>query len=397
MNPVSRLLRKNISVGQTIGYALANLVGLAIVLTAVLFYRDMDSATAGEDTFLSEDYMILSKRIEGLGSLMGGKVEFSDSEIEDMQKQPWCADIGKFSAADYDIFATLDFGDRRVSTSLFLEAIPDRFFDELPRNWGYKPGASDEELPEVPLVISRDYLALYNFGYAQSRGLPQISEAMVSLVPLRLSLSGDGRQAYVNARIVGFSNRLNTIAVPQEFLDYTNGRFSTKPSQPSRLIVKLNKAGDPEATKYFEEHKYEVAGDKLDNGRAAFFLRTITGVVISVGAVISLLAFFILLLSLWLLLHKNREKLQQLMLLGYTPANVAMPYSRYVVVVNVVVGIVAMVVALLARVFWAGPMESLGLAGASPWFVVVIDIAIVALVTLGSIFAIRRHIRNNFA
>lgn len=36
-NIVWQLLRRNISVGQLAGYAVANLVGLAIVLTAVQF------------------------------------------------------------------------------------------------------------------------------------------------------------------------------------------------------------------------------------------------------------------------------------------------------------------------------------------------------------------------
>ena len=399
MNPVSRLLRKNISAGQTIGYALANLIGLSIVLTALLFYRDMDSAMTGEDSFLSEDYTIISKPVEGLGSLMGGKVEFSPEEIADIRKQPWCSDLGAFTAADFDVFAAVELGGRRMSTSLFLEAIPDQFFDELPAQWDYPEDPSLEALPEVPIVISRDYLTLYNFGYAQSRGLPQISEDMVSMVPLHMSLSGNGRQANVEGRVVGFSNRLNTIAVPQAFLDYANGVFAreSKHEGASRLIVKLDKPGNPEATNYFQEHKYEIAGDKIDNGRAAFFLSTVTSVVVAVGAVISLLAFFILLLSLWLLLHKNREKLCQLMLLGYTPSMVAAPYCRFVAMVNLVVGALAVVVALFAKGLWGAALESLGLQGASPWAVIGIAAVIVALLTAGSILAIRRHIQNNFA
>ncbi|MFU7518004.1 hypothetical protein AB4668_19830, partial [Clostridium sp. HCS.1] len=84
------------------------------------------------------------------------------------------------------------------------------------------------------------------------------------MLPLKLSLSGNGRQQWVDARIVGFSSRLNTIAVPADFLNWANGVFGEgkEDTDPSRLIVRLRRAGDPEATAYMEAHGYEIAGDK---------------------------------------------------------------------------------------------------------------------------------------
>lgn len=64
-NIVWRLLRKNISAAQIAGYAIANLVGLSIVLTAIQFYRDVNSLWSKEDSFISKDYMIISKKYPG--------------------------------------------------------------------------------------------------------------------------------------------------------------------------------------------------------------------------------------------------------------------------------------------------------------------------------------------
>jgi len=390
-NPVTRLLRRNISAGQLAGYALANLTGLAIVLTAIQFYRDVSSATAGEDSFISRDYMIVSKRVDGLGSLVGGTLDFSPSEISDVSSQPWAARVGEFTAANYNVWASVDFGGRKLSTSLFLESIPSDFFDVMPPGWGYTPGKT------VPIIISKDYLTLYNFGYASTHGLPQISESMVSMVPLRLSLSGNGRQDWVDARIVGFSSRLNTIAVPQEFLEATNAVYAEeRQPNPSRLIIELNKAGDPAATAYLEEHGLEAAGDKADNGRAAFFLGVVTTVVIAVGLVISVLSFFILLLSIYLLLQKNRGKLHRLMELGYTPGAVAAPYYRMVVAVDAAVLLIAVGVMLAGHTMWSKPLASLGAAVASPWLSIAVGTVIMLLVTLLDIIAIRRRVASAF-
>ena len=65
-NNVWKLLRRNISVSQIVGYAIANLVGLSIIIAAVQFYGDTSEAISGEDSFLSKDYVIISKKVSAL-------------------------------------------------------------------------------------------------------------------------------------------------------------------------------------------------------------------------------------------------------------------------------------------------------------------------------------------
>ncbi|MDE5673273.1 MAG: ABC transporter permease [Duncaniella sp.] len=395
-NIVWRLLRRNISAGQIAGYALANLVGLAIVLTAIQFYRDVTTVWDDEDSFISKDYLIISKKVSGLGSFMGGDGEstrFSEEEISDIASQPWARKVGRFNSAAFNVYAKVSFGGSSMGSDLFLESIPDDFFDVSPKGGGYEPGRSDF----VPGIISKDYLSLYNFGFATSRGMPQVSEEVIGMVPLQLSLSGNGRQQWVNARIVGFSSRLNTIAVPEEFMEWANREFSANASEsPSRLIVMLDKPGDPQAESYLDEHDYETAGDRAANGKAAYFLSLVTTVVIAVGLVISLLAFFILLLSIYLLLQKNRDKIHQLMQLGYSPAQVARYYHLIIMTVNAVVILSAITVMLVAAHQWREPLSTLGVESTSPWPTIGIGLAIIVLITIGNLMAVSRTVRKNF-
>lgn len=393
-NIVWRLLRRNISAGQIAGYALASFVGLVIVLTALQFYRDVSSVWDGSDSFISEDYLILSKRVEGMGSFMGGTdTRFSPSEIDDIRAQPWAAKVGIFNSAAFNVYATVDFGGSSMGSALFLESIPDDFFDVSPEDWAYEPGRSRY----VPVIISKEYLSLYNFGFATSRGMPQLSEEVVGMVPLRLSLSGNGLQEWVDARIVGFSSRLNTIAVPEDFMNWANARFAdTGDDAPSRLIVRLDRAGDPAVDTYIDEHDYERAGDGADNGRAAFFLSLVTGIVVAVGVIISALAFFILMLSIYLLLQKNRDKVHDLMQLGYSPAQVARHYSLIVVGVNIIVLAASAAVMLAASAWWHSALASLGVEAASPWPTVAVGLVIMLVVTSGNLMAIRHTVRKEF-
>lgn len=267
-NMVWRLLRRNISAGQLTGYALANFVGLTIVLTALQFYRDVTTMWDDDDSFMTRDYTVVSHKVTGLGSLTGISEGFSESDISDLQSQPWVRRVGAFTASAYNVSASVDMGGRGMSTALFFESIPDEFFDSLPADWTFDPAN-----PVIPVILSKDYLSLYNFGFASSRGLPQLSEAMIGMVPLRVSVSGNGRQQWFPARIVGFSSRLNTIAVPEQFMEWANARFGEEPvADPSRLIVELSRPGDPTIKEYMAAHDYEMSGDNADNGKASYFL-----------------------------------------------------------------------------------------------------------------------------
>lgn len=399
---VWNLLKKNISVGQIAGYAVANFVGLAIVLTAIRFYSDVSSTFSDEDSFVKTDYLIISKPVPLLAALGGGSsssTTFSEADIEELRSQPWVKKVGVFRSADFDVSASLDIQGRHMSTALFFEAIPSEFYDSKAIDgdqWHFDPASPN---PQIPIIISKDYLTLYNFGFAAARGYPQLSEDLISKVPITISVVGNGHYDRFPARIVGFSSRLNTIAVPEDFLDWANERYREpdRPTEnPSRLIVEVNSPGDPAIGEYFARNGIEIAGDKNNNSRAVYLMTVITTIVIIVGAIISLLSFFILMLSIYLLMQKSREKLRDLMLLGYSPQQICMYYYRLVGGVNAGILLLAVVVMLIGSCLWQPALESLKIAPSTPWLTIAVGIAIMALITSLNFLTIRRLVRKCF-
>lgn len=395
-NVVWRLLRHNISPWQIAGYAIANLIGLTIVLTALQFYRDFTGAgsDSNDDALEMRDFLILSKKVSLLNTFGAGSTSFSQAELDRLAGQPWTRRIGEFRSADFNVYASLNLGGRGMSTYLFFESIPDEFFDIKPDGWDFDP-----EAPVIPIVLSKDYLTLYNFGFAPTRGMPQLSEDIIKKVPLKIRLSGNGNSGTFDARIVGFSSRLNTIAVPEAVMDWAEGIFAegTEDSEdPSRIILEVTKPGDPSITEYLDSQGYEVAGDKAEASKASFILNLITGIVMAIGVIITLLAFFILTLSLYLLLQKNRATLHDLMLLGYTPDEVARYYYFLVGAVNLAVLMAASVLASAASWFWEGRLDSLDFPSAPVWPTLLAGLALMAVVTSLNITAIRRTVRRAF-
>ena len=148
----------------------------------------------------------------------------------------------------------------------------------------------------------------------------------------------------MQGRVVGFSNRLNTILVPQEFMDWSNAEYgSQQREEPSRLIVEVYNPTDERIGQYLADRGYENDADKLDAGKTTYFLKLVSGLVMGVGLLISALSFYILMLSVFLLVQKNATKLQDLLLIGYAPWRVALPYQ----LLTVGLGLAVLVLALL--------------------------------------------------
>ena len=385
-----KLLRKHISPSQLIGFSLASLVGLTIVILAVQFHQDVRSIFKDEDSFLRKDYMIITREVSTASTVLQGSNDFAASDIKDIEKQPWCRKVGRFSSNDYSVEATINVGGGQgLRTMMFFESLPDEFLDVTDRNWKFDP-----ENPKIPVIISRDYLTLYNFGFAPSQGLPQASELAVSkAVNLRFTIRGNGRMQTFEGILIGFSSRLNTIVVPEDFMKWSNEQFGTgNDHNPSRLIVEVNSPGDKRIGSYFSEHNYQVAGDKMNQSKAQGFLNIIVSIVIIVGVIISVLAFFILMLSIYLLLQKNTKKLQDLLVLGYSPNQVSRTYILMVVGINFAVMIVAIILMLMMRAYYLPMLKAMDVNGSKIWLALVVAVVIMALISLGNITAIKRKI-----
>lgn len=385
-----KLLRQHISVAQLAGFFIANLCGMVIVMLGMQFYNDVLPAFTQEDSFIKKDYIVVTKKVSTLGSIAGKSGTFSDYEVDDMRSQPFTVEVGAFQPSQFKVSAGIAFGGMDISTAMFLESVPDGFVDVKADEWRYVDGQN-----EIPIIIPRNYLNLYNFGFARSRNLPQLSEGMVGLVSLNLYISGNGKRDMKKGRIVGFSNRLNTILVPESFMNHANAVYGgNKEWEPSRLIIEVDNPADERIAKYFNDNGYETEDSKLDAGKMTWFLKVAVGVVMAVGLVISLLSFYILLLSIYLLLQKNTDKLENLILIGYSMSRVAMPYQILTVVINLIVLLLSMIIMVIVRGIYMDTLSDI-IIGADDVDIsqaCVCGVFLFVLVSVYNIIAIRRKI-----
>ena len=147
-------------------------------------------------------------------------------------------------------------------------------------------------------------------------------------------------------------------------------------------------------TQFLEDNGYEAEDDRLNTEKTTFFLRLMITVVMAIGLVISLLSFYILMLSIYLLVQKNADKLQNLLLIGYRPSQVARPYQLLTIGLNVVVLLLALVVVALVRSHYMRIVEVLfaTTSRSSLLPAILLGLLLLVVVTLLNMAVIRRKI-----
>lgn len=351
MKLVWKLLRQNINKPQLIGFFFANLVGLTIVLLALQFYVDVNPIFSGKDSLLKDDYITITKEIGLMNTLSSNSTGFVDGEVADLKSQNFIKDVGAFTASQFSVFAGINNQNMGVgfNTEMFFESVPDKFIDIQPANWIF---AEDENT--IPIILPKNYLDLYNFGFAEANSMPKITEGLIGMISMDITIYGNnGIRKQMKGRIVGFSDRINTILVPETFMTWANAQYGKSMSgNPARLIVEVNNIADPNLAHYFKDKGYVISGDNTTASKMSFFLKIIVIIVAIVGLIICLLSFFILILSIYLLLEKNMAKLQNLRLLGYSKSVVTKPYICLTLSLNAIVLVISLFVVFLMRYFY---------------------------------------------
>lgn len=391
MNLVWKLLRQHISVPQFVGFFFANLFGMLIVLFGYQFYKDVTPVFTAQDSFMKSDYLIMSKKIGMASTISGRSNSFSSAEIADVEQQKFATKVGKFTSTEYKVDAHMGVnGTNVLNSELFFESIPDKFIDVPLSQWHYTPGSH-----EVPIILPRTYLTMYNFGFAQSHSLPKISDGLVGMIDFQIFIQGNGHKDGFKGKVIGFSSRLSSIIVPQSFMDWSNSYYAPNShTDPTRLIVEVGNPGDENVTKYLDKKGYEVEDDKLNAEKTTYFLRMMITMVMVVGLVISILSFYILMLSIYLLVQKNSSKLENLLLIGYSPTAVARPYQILTIGLNLGVLVIAWIILFFVRDYYMEVIMTLfpDLNDGSMLPAIVLGLSLFVLVSICNIIAVRRKV-----
>tara|TARA_B110000305_G_C19421941_1_gene631411 strand:- start:163 stop:1311 length:1149 start_codon:yes stop_codon:yes gene_type:complete len=294
---------------------LSSCVGLLIVMMSFQLNKDLKQMVFESDDFFSQNYLTINKKVFALDSFKMKTNAFNQQEIEEVRSLDSVQGVGVFEASRFRAHAEVGgkmFPNYR--TEIFFESIADEFLDIQSVEWYW-----DEKKPFLPLIIPADFIHLYNFGFAPSRGLPQMAPSLLSQIPFRLKLSGDKGDVHYLGKIVGFSDRINSILVPGDFMSWANENYGVKQDEAhfARLMVLTSNPPAPEFIEFLNDKNYQANEEKMKGSKFQSLSRALSGLSGIIGGVILFMALMIFLLNFQLLINRSYEKIERLIERGF--------------------------------------------------------------------------------
>jgi hypothetical protein len=315
-------------------------IGVLLLLCSVQMYININQLLKEKNPKKTGfDFISVTKTITDQN--MGKDNRFTPDDLKEIQSQYFIDDAAPLIANQFRVKASAG-NIIPFSTDLFLESINEKFIDTVPPNFTWKEGQAN-----VPIIFSSDFLEMYNV-FAPSQDLPQLSENTISSVAIILECHGPAGVQNFRGQIVAVSDRINSVLVPENFMQMANKNFGGVSTVPaSRIYLKTKDANNPELLSFLQQKNYHVNKDKTKFGRIKQILQAIVSGLAGFGVLVILLAMVLFSFYLQLMIAKSKENLQLLLTLGYSPHWLSKTVAKKWIPVYILVVITAVVITAL--------------------------------------------------
>lgn len=315
-------------------------LGVVLLLCSLQMFINIRQLMGGEA--ISKDgahFVSITKEVTN--ETMGDETKnsFNAAEIEELKRQPFIEDAAPLLANEFHVELSAA---GIFRTDLFLESLQNNFLDTLPADFTWTEGS------RVPLIVGSDWFEAYNV-FAPGQGLPQMSKTATMKIPIFISCYGRGRTLNFQANVVAYSDRVNSVLVPQNFLEFLNNQLGEKKQGASRVFLRVKDIDNTQLLDFLDSKNYVLNKEKTRFGRER---RIIEGVLAGLGIfglLVVLMALMLFSFYLQLVIARSRDNLQLLLLIGYSPSWLGKNLSRRFIPVYIIIMLVALALTQLLQ------------------------------------------------
>jgi hypothetical protein len=392
---LSAILYKTQKPSQLVGAIIGSLLGFFLVMAAAQLFADFKTMVSSSEQAIGSQFMVINKQVSVLNSLKIGKSTFTKSEVNELKSLPSVKKVGEFTANQFEAVASMSIpnGDDNsmMRTELFLESVGDDFLDVKPDDWKWKEG---DEM--IPMILPTDFINLYNFNFAPGRGLPQLSKSTIQLAVFDIDIRGAKGSSHYQGKIAGFSNRITSVLVPKNFMDYANSHFGNLKASPEsyRIIVEVKQNELPSIQKHLENEGYETNQELLRNGKFGSLLQGILGVVAVLGILVMFVSVSAFLLYVQLAITRSKYETETLLRQGYPHYKIVKWYGKQLIFIMLIIGISTTSLLYIVKSYSNKYIETFGFDAPESLniFVLFGGLALVTILWLVQYLAVRRQI-----
>jgi len=366
-------------------------IALLLILSAVQVEADYDDMLNNKNNQDSiANFLVINKEVTE--SSNSASTTLSEADIASLKKQPFVQETGLLTPSRFKVSAQSVSNRIPFYTDLFFESVPDEFIDVKSSGWKW-----DDNSTYIPMIVPNMFLTMYNFGFAASQDLPQLSPELVKSLPIQINIKGpSGTVSYIG-KAVGFSDRISSVLVPQPFMDWANKKFGgNQNTQPSRIIIKTKDPGDPVLVNYLKVHGLTTDSDKTRFSKLRKTVDIIVNFSWITGAVMLLFALLIFTLFIQLTIASAREEIVLLITLGAAPRQlqrflVKQFFPSNIVITAIVLGVIAALQVWLQQILQG---QNIYLNPVISVYSIVTAILILLVLWIVNFTTIRKYIRQ---
>jgi hypothetical protein len=322
-----------------------------------------------------------------------GATSLSDDEVADLRKQSFINKVGVLTPNRFKIYAGVTLSaDISFGTDLFFESVPDEFLDVQSKDWKW-----DDNSQFIPMIVPNMFLDMYNFGFAASQNLPQLSQQLVMNLPINITIKTPNGPFQIYGKVVGFSDRISSVLVPQQFMDWANAKFGTdKNSKPSRVVIKTQDAGNPLLVEYLKDHGLTTDTDKTRFSKYRQIVNMVVNISWVTGAVMLLFALLIFTLFIQLTIASCKEEIALLITLGAAPKQLYKFLMKQFFPSNVIITMIVLAVLALMQLalqqFLTG--ENIYVSAYISYYTIIAGLIILLVLWIVNSVTIRKYISS---
>lgn len=356
------------------------LLSFILVLTCIQLYSNAN-ALLGKKSSDSNYWITMSKTINpdniGRKELIG----FDKTDIDELKSWKEVKSIYPVVSNDFKVSAD---GGSFIPfyTDMYLEAVDNEAIDI-------------KDLSEfvvkdntIPIIISREYLNLYNYGFALNQGLPQITEEFAKKIEVNINITLKGKNLKYKGKLIGLSDRIHSVLVPKKFLDSINATQAYTQAHKdinTRILVKVNDVSDQDLIAKMKKKGYESNQESLRSAKIKGKLFLVLRAIAFIGIFIFILCVFMIVNFIKMQFLEKQEEVSIKYSLGYSPKKMVSSISRFFSINVALVLLISLILLSIAQYFFATSEISNGLLSINIayylWsFIVIIPVVIYLIV-----------------
>lgn len=354
---LNKIFYKNQDKRQLIIAMIGSLLGITFLVTSIHYLIKVNEFGKGAD-ILGPNTIIVQKKVTNTSTLNLNKTDFSQKELDKIKAEPFVTDVQPVLSNNFDIsFQTSDSLVPYFRSDVFIQTVDKNFLDVNTEKWHWQ-----ESDAHVPIILPRDFLVMLN-TFMSASGIPQVSEDLAKQVKFKFRMRNkEGVLEYVEARIIGFTNEVASILVPESFMNFGNNRYGNgEESKITQIMISGKESEFGLVEDLLNKRGLESKNSQMVVGR----LKSVVGTLILVVLGISVIAVFqsglVLIQYLQLLLSKNAYEVKTLLRMGYDPGKLIRSFSLYFIKIFGLVAAIGLSLFFVLKYYLDKMFESGGL------------------------------------